>query len=242
LAAAIQDYRRGIIVGSKQTYGKGTVQRVIDLNQYVRNTTFGDFGALKTTIQKFYRINGGSTQLEGVKSDVAMPDRYAYLKMGERDEAHALPWDKIDPAAYTVWNNTSKFDQAIINSKKRIEKNIQFQLIEENAKWIDSRSAENDYSLNIDKFKVTQNKIEETAKKFKPIVDYKNNLKFTSLPYELEGVSKDPVLKEKRERWHENLSKDIYVEEALNVLEDLQPKSIVKTSIPIDKKGKLVKS
>jgi carboxyl-terminal processing protease len=241
LAAAIQDYKRGIIVGSKQTFGKGTVQRVIDLNQYIRNSEYGDFGALKTTIQKFYRINGGSTQLEGVSSDVVMPDRYAYLKMGERDEAHALPWDKIEPAPYTVWNNASKFDQAIINSKKRIENNVQFQLIEENAKWIDTRNAENNYSLNIDKFKAEQNQIEEASKNFKPIVDYKNNLNFTSLPYELEGVSKDPVLKEKRERWHESLSKDIYVEEALNVLDDLQPKSIVKTNIPIDKKGKLVK-
>jgi carboxyl-terminal processing protease len=242
LAAAIQDYKRGIIVGSKQTYGKGTVQRVIDLNPYVRNNTSGDLGALKTTIQKFYRINGGSTQLEGVSSDVVMPDRYAYLKMGERDQEHAMPWDKIEPAPYTVWNNTSKFDQAIINSKKRIEKNIQFQLIEEKAKWIDSRSTENNYSLHIDKFKVAQNQIEEAAKKFKPIGNYKNNLKFTSLPYELEGISKDPALKVKRERWHENLSKDIYVEEALNVLDDLQPKSIVKTSVPTDKKRKLVKS
>nr|WP_315199728.1 carboxy terminal-processing peptidase [uncultured Flavobacterium sp.] len=241
LAAAIQDYKRGIIVGSKQTYGKGTVQRVIDLNQYVKSNTYGDFGALKTTIQKFYRINGGSTQLEGVSSDVVMPDRYAYLKMGERDQTHALPWDKIDSAAYAVWDNASKFDQAIVSSKKRIENNVQFKLIEENAKWIGSRSTENDYSLNIDKFKVAQNQIEETAKKFKPIVDYRNNLKFTSLPYELEGISKDPVLKEKRERWHENLSKDIYVEEALNILDDLQSKSIVKANIPIDKKGKLVK-
>ncbi|HEU4788137.1 MAG TPA: carboxy terminal-processing peptidase [Flavobacterium sp.] len=242
LAAAIQDYKRGIIIGSKQTYGKGTVQNVIDLNQFVRNSSAGDLGALKTTTQKFYRINGGSTQLEGVSSDVVMPDRYAYLKMGERDEENAMPWDKIDPAPYSVWTNTSKFDQAIVNSKKRIENNVQFKLIEENAKWIDSRSAENNYSLNIDKFKIAQNQIEETAKKFKPIVDYKNSLKFTSLPYELEGISKDPVLKEKRERWHESLSKDIYVEEALNVLDDLQPKSIVKTSIPGDKKGKLVKS
>ncbi|PZX92407.1 tail-specific protease [Flavobacterium aquariorum] len=242
LAAAMQDYKRGIIVGSKQTYGKGTVQRVIDLNQYIKNSAYGDFGALKTTIQKFYRINGGSTQLEGVSSDVVMPDRYAYLKMGERDQVHALAWDKIDPALYTVWNNTSKFDQAIIKSKKRIENNVQFKLIEENAKWMDSRSAENNYSLNLDKFKSEQNQIEEASKKFKPIVDYKNNLKFTSLPYELEGISKDPILKEKRERWHESLSKDIYVEEALNVLDDLQLKSIVKTNIPIDKKGKLVKS
>ena len=242
LAAAIQDYKRGIIIGSKQTYGKGTVQNVIDLNQFVRNSSAGDLGALKTTTQKFYRINGGSTQLEGVSSDVVMPDRYAYLKMGERDEENAMPWDKIDPAAYTIWNNTSKFDQAIANSKKRIEENSQFKLIEENAKWIDSRSNENTYSLNMDKFKVAQNQIEEVAKKFKPIVDYKNNLKFSSLPYELDGMSKDPVLKEKRERWHESLTKDIYVEEALNILDDLQTKSIVKSTIPGDKKGKLVKS
>ena len=241
LAAAVQDYKRGIIVGSKQTYGKGTVQRVIDLNPYINNNSFGDFGALKTTIQKFYRINGGSTQLEGVSSDVVMPDRYAYLKMGERDQSHALSWDKIDATPYILWNNTSKFDQAIANSKQRIAKNIQFQLIEENAKWIDSRSNVDTYSLNIDKFKTAQNQIEETAKKFKPISDYKNNLEFNSLPYELEEFSKDPVLKDKRERWHESLSKDVYVEEALNILDDLQPKSIVKTSIPIDKKGKLVK-
>jgi carboxyl-terminal processing protease len=243
LAAAIQDYKRGIIIGSKQTYGKGTVQNVIDLNQFVRNSSAGDLGALKTTTQKFYRINGGSTQLEGVSSDIVMPDRYAYLKMGERDEENAMPWDKIDPAPFAVWTDNTKFDQAISNSKKRIEKNIQFQLIEENAKWIDSRSGENTYSLNIDKFLVAQNQIEDIAKKYKPIVDYKNNLKFTSLPYELEGMGKDAVLKEKRERWHESLSKDIYVEEALNVLDDLQMKPIVKNNMVSEiKKGKLVKS
>ena len=243
LAAAIQDYKRGIIIGSKQTYGKGTVQNVIDLNQFVRNSSAGDLGALKTTTQKFYRINGGSTQLDGVSSDVVMPDRYAYLKMGERDEENAMPWDKIDPAPYGVWKDNGKFDQAIVNSKKRIEKNVQFQLIEENAKWIDSRSNENTYSLNMDKFVVAQNQIESIAKKYKPIVDYKNNLSFTSLPNELEVMTKDAALKEKRERWHESLSKDIYVEEALNVLDDLQMKPIVKNSIPNEiKKGKLVKS
>jgi carboxyl-terminal processing protease len=242
LAAAIQDYKRGIIIGSKQTYGKGTVQNVIDLNQFVRNTATGDLGALKTTTQKFYRINGGSTQLEGVSSDVVMPDRYAYLKMGERDEEHAMQWDKIDPAPYTVWKDNAKFNLAIANSKKRIEQNSQLKLIEENAKWIDSRSAENTYSLNIDKFRIAQSEIESIAKKYKPIVEYKNNLKFTSLPYEIEGMSKDPSLKEKRESWHESLSKDIYVEEALNVLDDLQTKSIVKSSLPEMKKGKLVKS
>jgi carboxyl-terminal processing protease len=242
LAAAIQDYKRGIIVGSKQTYGKGTVQKVLDLNEYVHNSTAGDLGALKITTQKFYRINGGATQLEGVSSDIVMPDRYEYLKMGERDEAHAMAWDKIDAAAYPIWKDNLKFDQAISNSKQRIEQNNLFKLIEENAKWIDSRSEMNTYSLNIDKFKIAQNEIENSSKKYKPIADYKNNLTFISLPYEMEGMVLDPSLKEKRERWHENLSKDIYVEEALNVLNDLQPKLIVKRNIPEFKKTKLVKS
>ena len=243
LAAAIQDYKRGIIIGSKQTYGKGTVQNVIDLNQFVRSSSAGDLGALKTTTQKFYRINGGSTQLEGVSSDVVMPDRYAYLKMGERDVHNAMPWDKIDPAQYGVWTNNKKFNQAIANSKNRIAQNAQFQLVEDNAKWIDSRSEDYVYSLNIDKFKLAQKQIEEKAKKYKPLQNYKNNLKFSSLPYEAEVMSKDSALKEKRDRWHESLSKDIYVEEALNVLDDLQSKAVVKK--PMDaklKSNKLVKS
>jgi carboxyl-terminal processing protease len=224
LAAAIQDYKRGIIIGSKQTYGKGTVQNVRDLNQFVRNSNIGDLGAVKTTIQKFYRINGGSTQLEGVSSDVVMPDRYEYLKMGERDVDNAMPWDKIDAASYDVWNKTENFNQAIQNSKKRIAESAQFNLMEENAKWVDSRSKETIFNLNMDKFKTALNNLEEKAKKYKPLVNYKNNLKFESLTYELDETKKDEVLKEKRDRWHESLSKDIYVEEALNILDDLQPK------------------
>ena len=94
LAAAMQDYKRAIVIGSKQTYGKGTVQNVLDLNRMVRNNSNGDMGALKFTTQKFYRINGGSTQLEGVKSDVVVPDRYSYINIGEKDQDNPLPWDK----------------------------------------------------------------------------------------------------------------------------------------------------
>ena len=239
LAAAVQDYKRGIIIGSKQTYGKGTVQNVIDLNKFVRSSSSGDLGALKTTTQKFYRINGGSTQLEGVSSDVVMPDKYAYLKMGERDVDNAMPWDKIDPAPYSVWKNNANFDIAISNSKNRIAQNPQFKLIEENAKWIDERSKENIYSLKMDEFRKTQKAIEETNKKFKAIADYNYHLKFSSLPQEVQAMQKDASLKEKRERWHESLSKDIYVEEALNILDDLQPTK--KSNVP-EKKQKLVKS
>lgn len=243
LAAAIQDYKRGIIIGSKQTYGKGTVQNVIDLNQFVRSSSVGDLGALKTTTQKFYRINGGSTQLEGVSSDIVMPDRYSYLKMGERDMKNAMPWDKIDPASYSTWLNNKNFNQVIMNSKNRIAKNAQFQLVEDNAKWIDSRSEDYVYSLNIDKFKLAQKQIEERAKMYKPLKNYSNKLKFNSLPYEIEIMAKDNSLKEKRQRWHESLSKDIYVEEALNVLDDLQGKPIVKKPMNAKlKDGKLVKS
>ena len=243
LAAAIQDYKRGIIIGSKQTYGKGTVQNVIDLNSFVRSSSSGDLGALKTTTQKFYRINGGSTQLEGVSSDIVMPDRYAYLKMGERDVDNAMPWDKIDPATYSVWTKNTKFEKVIADSKKRIALNPQFKLIEENAKWIDERSKENLYSLKMEAFKKTQKAIEDTNKKFKPISDYDYHAKFTSLPQEAEAMKKDASLKEKRERWHESLSKDIYVEEALNVLDDLQTKPVVKKTVPVTlKKQKLVKT
>ncbi|SHF96096.1 carboxyl-terminal processing protease [Flavobacterium fluvii] len=238
LAAAIQDYKRGIIVGSKQTYGKGTVQNVIDLNKFVRSSSTGDLGALKTTTQKFYRINGGSTQLEGVSSDIVMPDKYAYLKMGERDVDSAMPWDKIDPAPYKVWKNNANFEKAIAESKKRIAQNPQFKLIEENAKWIDKRSNENLYSLKMEDFKTNQKAIEDSAKKFKAIANYDYHLKFTSLPQEAEAMEKDASLKEKRERWHESLSKDIYVEEALNILDDLQFKPVVKKSVPVAIKKK----
>jgi carboxyl-terminal processing protease len=150
-AAAIQDYKRGIVVGSKHSYGKGTVQNVIDLNQFIRGNSYGDLGALKTTIQKFYRINGGSTQREGVLSDIIFPDRFTYLDMGERDEESALPWDKIAPAKYEPLN--MNYDGIIANSKKRIASNNYFNLIDENAKWIFERKDENTFSLNLNQFK-----------------------------------------------------------------------------------------
>ena len=242
LAAAMQDYKRAVIIGSKQTYGKGTVQNVIDLNQFVKGNTLGDLGALKTTTQKFYRINGGSTQLEGVSSDIVMPDSFAYLKMGERDEDNAMPWDKIDAADYSLWNRQPNLQLAIANSKKRLEANSQMQLIDENAKWREEKSKEDVYSLQIDKFKKQQKDLEESNKKFKSIEDYNNNLKFKSLPYEETQMLNDVTLKEKRDRWHESLSKDIYIEEAIHVLDDLQSSSVKQELDSKFKKAKTVKS
>ena len=241
LAAAMQDYKRAVIIGSKQTYGKGTVQNVIDLNQFVRGNTLGDLGALKTTTQKFYRINGGSTQLEGVSSDIVMPDSFAYLKMGERDVDNAMPWDKIDPADYNLWTKQTNFESAIANSKKRLEVNPQMKLIDENAKWREVRSKEDVYSLQIDKFKQEQKELEDSSKKFKSIEDYSNKFQFKSLPYEEAQMANDATLKEKRNRWHESLSKDIYIEEAIHVLDDLQSGSAKKELTNKLKKNKAVK-
>ncbi|WP_310554372.1 carboxy terminal-processing peptidase [Flavobacterium sp.] len=221
-AAAIQDYNRGIIVGSKQSYGKGTVQNVIDLNQIIRNSSMGDFGALKTTTQKFYRINGGSTQLEGVSSDVAMPDRYSYIKIGERDELHAMPWDKIDAAPYKALNNMNNFADIILKSKKRVSENTQFKLIDESARWVNDRKENNIINLNIDKFKKEQTSIEEATKKYKSIYNYTNKLDFTSKAEDLIAEKKDTVLAQKKKDWYDLLKKDVYVEEAVSILSDLQ--------------------
>lgn len=237
-AAAIQDYKRGIVIGSKQSYGKGTVQNVFELNEFVRGNQYGDLGALKTTTQKFYRVNGGSTQLEGVKSDIVMPDRFSYLETGEKDEKSALPWDKIEPAIYTPLNVS--FDKVIANSKNRIAANENFNLITENAKWINDRKEDNIISLNYTSYKKELAQIEAQTKKFKELEKFKNNLTFTSLPYELELMAKDELLKEKRDRWHAELVKDVYMTETLNVLNDLTSKD-VNTSLVKNKKAKKVK-
>ena len=243
LAAAIQDYKRGIIVGSKHSFGKGTVQNVYELNRYIRNSSYGDLGALKTTTQKFYRINGGSTQLKGVSSDVHMPDRFSYVEIGESDMKNAMPWDKIQPADYQTWT-IPNYENIIEKSRARLKENAQFSLIDDNAKWLSKRREESVYNLNLKKFEAEQKHIEQEIKKYKPISTYKNNLQFQSLPYEIAIMQKDTLLKEKRVRWHESLSKDAYVEEALNILDDMQPNNAKKRAVPASKtkKGKLVGS
>jgi len=222
LAAAMQDYKRAIIIGSKQTYGKGTVQNVLDLNKMVRSNTNGDLGALKFTTQKYYRINGGSTQLEGVKSDIVVPDKYTYVDFGEKDQENPLEWDKIDPVSYDPWKTFFDYNKSIQASKNRMNSSEFISLIDENAKWIKSMRDRNIYTLNYSKFKKDLLLNEEKVKKYKKLSDYSSNLIFKSLPYEIDLIAKDSSLGEKRKRWHKNLSKDIYVNESLNVLDDLR--------------------
>ena len=222
LAAAMQDYKRAIVIGSKQTYGKGTVQNVVDLNRWLRKNDQGDMGALKLTTQKFYRVNGGSTQLEGVKSDVVMPDRYSYFDVGERDYDNPLPYDKISPASYQPWEGFIDYKATIDKSNRRIAQNNQLKLIQENALYIKERRDQMDVTLNLTSYskQIDQNK--EAVKKFDSLDTYDNMLSYRSLPKELVLMREDTTLVEKRKRWHKNLTKDVYLEEAISVLQDLK--------------------
>ena len=228
-AAAMQDYKRAIIIGGNQTYGKGTVQSVLPINRFTKYDK--DLGALKMTIQKFYRINGGSTQIEGVYSDIAIPSRYSYMKFGERDLEGALVWDKVKQADYIQTKSYENFSDVIENSKKRIASDSKFKLINEYAKWLKKNQENTSYSLNYKLFTNQSLAQEKDAEKFKSVFDYDSNLKFASPKYEVSLIKKDTILANKRLEWHKKLSKDVYVSEALNVLSELKLK-------PLDKLAK----
>jgi carboxyl-terminal processing protease len=224
LAAAMQDYNRAVIIGGNQTYGKGTVQQVIPMNQFYPSYT-KDIGFLKMTIQKFYRINGGSTQVEGVYSDIAMPSRYSYMKFGERDMEGALPWDKVAQAKYVKTNTYENFSNVINNSKERIAASENFNLVNEYAKWLKKEQDDSTYSLNYKTYVKDLEDKEQYAKKFNSVFKFKSKLTFNSPQYELAALNLDKDLKLKREVWHKNLAKDMYINEALNVLSALKLKS-----------------
>ena len=219
-AAAMQDYKRAVVIGSKQTFGKGTVQNVLDLNRYYN--TPNDLGGMALTIQKFYRINGGSTQLEGVKPDVILPSRYTYMDVGEQDYDNPLPWDQIKKANYTQWDKYTNFDDVVLNSINRINKNPQFLLIDDNAKWLKKGQDDTIIYLNYDDYKNDLEKHSKESEKYKKLSKYETNLTFNSPLYELSLIENDTLLGTKRLAWHKNLSKDVYIEEGLNVLDDLK--------------------
>jgi carboxyl-terminal processing protease len=229
-AAAMQDYNRAVIIGGNQTYGKGTVQNILPINQFYRDYD-KDLGFLKMTIQKFYRINGGSTQMEGVYSDIAIPDRYSYMKFGERDMEGALKWDMVPQAKYTTVNSYSNFSEVVNTSKERIASDPKFQLVNEYAKWLKQEQDDTTYSLKYKGYVQEMDDREKYAERFNSVFEYNSDLAFQSPQYEKPLIAQNTDLKEKRKIWHKNLSKDMYIEEALNVLSQLKlrvPLTVVK--------------
>ena len=222
LAAALQDYNRAIILGSKQTYGKGTVQNIVDLNNVISGNTYGDLGSLKITTDKFYRVNGGSTQLEGVKSDIIFPNRYSYIDIGEKDLENPLSWDKIDPARYNNLGKIFNYSKVISDSKERINNNEYFAVIDEHASWIKSQQDDKIISLDYLTYKDDLESSKSQSNKLKRIEDFKSPYIFewNNTNDKKDNLYNDDI-KEKRDRWIESLKKDIYVNEALNLLRDL---------------------
>ena len=219
LAAALQDYKRAIILGSKHTFGKGTVQNVIDLNRIISGGTHGDLGAVKLTTDKFYRINGGSTQLEGVKSDIIVKNQYSYIEMGEKDQDNPLAWDSIEPASYRQWNNQINYDYALSQSAKRLKDNPYIQLVEKQARGIENQQDDFTYTLNYQDYLNEQEANRKISEKFNELKDYKSELTFEWTPEA--GVDQDEVVKERKRRWIESLQQDFYIDEAVSILEDL---------------------
>ena len=222
LAAALQDYNRAIILGSNQTYGKGTVQNIVDLNNVISGSTYGDLGSLKITTDKFYRVNGGSTQLEGVKSDITFPNRYSYIDIGERDLENPLNWDKIDPARYNSLDKMFNYSKLISNSNERIQNSEFFSLIDDHASWVRSQQDDKTISLEYNTYKNELDMSKLQNDKLKIIDNFKSPYNFQwNFVDGLDDSSYNNDMKEIRDRWIESLQKDIYVNEAMNLLKDL---------------------
>ena len=222
LAAALQDYNRAVILGSKQTYGKGTVQNIIDLNNVISGNTYGDLGSLKITTDMFYRVNGGSTQLEGVKSDLVFPNRYSYVDIGEKDLDNPLKWNKIDPARYDNSSKIFNYSQAVEKSKKRISENEYFSLIDQHAKLVKSNQDNKIISLDYNSYKEEQENLKSQSDKLKIIDEFISPYVFdwNETNQNIDSSYNDDI-QEKRDRWIKALEKDIYVNEAMNLLKEL---------------------
>lgn len=223
-AAAIQDYKRGVIIGSRSTFGKGTVQNILDMDRAV-NFTYNDvkpLGALKLTIQKYYRINGGTPQLRGVVPEIVLPDNYNYIDFGEKEEQYALPYDEISPAKYTEWTKgTSKYAKAIKNSKKRVEDNPKFALIDEYAMWLKDERENTMMSLNFEEYHTEQDDFRKESEKYEGMRKTEDSIAVASNTIDIPMWDASEEKQEERDRWFKNLRKDIYLHEAFEVAKDL---------------------
>ena len=221
MAAAMQDYKRAVVIGSSSTHGKGTVQRFLPLNRTLRNKNIPDLGSIKLTIQKFYRINGDATQLKGVRSDVIVPDNYMYLETGEQEHDYPLQWDQIKASTYEK-NSYSISDKIIKKSQSRINKNNTFTLIEENAKRWEKQRENTTYPLNFLTHATTELKEKKEGEKFEKIGKVKiEHFNVSNPNADIEIIEAEESRKKRNTDWINNVSKNPYIYEALQIIEDL---------------------
>ena len=219
LAGAMQDYGRAVIVGSPQSFGKGTVQTFVELNRFLN--TSDDFGALKLTIQKFYRVNGKSTQLKGVDSDIPMKGIFTYEEIGERYDNYALPWDQVSTSGFAPLN-TLNMSNLVNNSAKRLTQNKNYQLLLESAQWKEKLDKEEKVTLNLKEFESLMKARKEQIEKFKSLIKFNNGLNFTLHADEAKRGKTDEVFAKKSENWLKNLKRDIYLQETVNIISEMK--------------------
>lgn len=231
LAAAMQDYNRGIIIGSESTFGKGTVQSFVNLDQYVQRVIKGEeqadfpsLGSVKMTFQKFYRIDGRSTQLKGVTPDIILPDSYEEIDLGEKEQDFALGWDEIEQTVYTTAYPeafTDKLSLARQNSYSRIDTSSIFNLIHENAKRLKNQREETLMSLNFEEYREMQKSRKAENKEFEKIKSQIDALNILPIQEDQLKMESDSIFSAKREKWFLDLKKDHYLNEAVNVVADI---------------------
>jgi len=222
LAAAIQDYKRGIIIGT-QSYGKGTVQSFLDLDQYVlpQFDSLRPLGSVKITMQKFYRVNGGATQLKGVMPDVALPDPYEFLEVGEKDMDYPMPWDEISKATYQEFTNIN-YDKLKKASSERVKQSAAFKLIDLEAKELKAKKDDTKYNLKLDKYRAELKQLREQNKKYDSLKQEIKGFTTDIVFVDKESMKADTVKLNKEIKWTKNIAKDNYIYEASNVLNDMK--------------------
>ena len=229
-AAAIQDYKRGIIVGSTSTYGKGTVQRTIPLSPESENLQFAnkseDLGTVKLTLQKFYRINGGATQLRGVVPDVIIPDRLELAKAREKDNDAALAWDEISKSDYKLWTSNYNTDLIVASAKEQVKNNMTFKKMREKIDSIDKDNTKA-YSLNFNKYQLSQKKLKVRYKQLEELLKLPAELTIKNSAVDNEKLTTDKDKAEKNKRFLNTLKNDIYINEAVTVTNKMIAQTIL---------------
>lgn len=225
-AAAIQDYKRGIVIGSTSTYGKGTVQRNIGLDAgrlgglISSQDDAANLGTVKLTLQKFYRINGGSTQLKGVTPDIVIPDQFEHLEFREKDNPDALKWDEITKAKYTVWNNGSDLSAITRNEEGRIKANPVFEKIKTNTEQL-SKLNDKMFTLNLKKYQEEQKQIRDLVKDIEKLTKTEKDNPIEILPEDLAKFSQDEGKKDRQKQWLKNLKSDVYLNESVSIMNSM---------------------
>jgi carboxyl-terminal processing protease len=220
-AAAIQDYGRGVIIGSTSTYGKGTVQRSIGLDPENFLSPNSELGSLKLTLQKFYRINGGSTQLKGVVPDVIIPDKYEYLEFREKNNTNALPWDEISKASYKKWEDGYDLQTVKNLSNARINSNPIFQQIKQKTQWLSTQN-DRELPLEIVRFRKEQESRTAVARQLDTLTKLKDSISMAFLPQDIERMNTDKDKAERYNQWLRSLRTDIYLDQAIRIVGDIR--------------------